>query len=777
MPGMSPSSKSPTNMGAFTGGTHAFLAQLSPQSISSISSSPFTPTFGHGHYAKSQHILASTPNIYVDKNNMPMANNDQLLNRHPTLANNTADTTDTAPNKTVMATRLRSGSLGSSSSPISPNTQLLVGAAPSPVSMNMLSPLSASAAAKLNGPPSCLPPSPYSPYLPSPLNRAAVQAANAASFPAPPQQIPTEQVPMGSFLNLLSPTTPNIVEGTETEGTPQMDQNTILFNKTVTTEVEEVRPASLTNNTEMEQPTEDKQPEPKEDDAKNAVSDNDSDDFDAEYNEREEQANQKRTNAMRELVHTERTYVKGLRYINRNYIQPLRAQVDSSASSTGESDWTAPLASDSNETSNGNNWVSSVINNTIIRGLSSRDVHMLFANLEDILVLHEGMLADLEKRFADWDVVDPVSDIIQMRLPQFRQYFLYIRNYPQAMSLLDRLTKQSANFRRFLAQSNNGKEDNSKMIAYLTMPTSRVTRYIEFLRTMCANMSSFHPDYQDLIACTGDISSMTAQVKYLLTAMENKRKVLDVQTSLTGFNGNLITERRRLMYTGELAKVNPASYAHESRIVFLFNDLILWAKVTAKGERQYRGLRELPFMEISDLIDTRYYCNTIQVGSGENMVLLAATTPEDKEHWSSLLRQAVKSCRKLQAEQHRRYKEAHVRQQQQPQPPSQQQQQQQQPASPASNRNMLPSQSAGQQALPPLPILPHNHNIHHGVPPPPTHKPPPPPSPSNGQGRAAPTSYAQHLNMLSNSNSNSNSITMLNTSIACLATAIPLKLI
>ena len=79
------------------------------------------------------------------------------------------------------------------------------------------------------------------------------------------------------------------------------------------------------------------------------------------------------------------------------------------------------------------------------------------------------------------------------------------------------------------------------MAVYLTMPTSRVTRYIEFLNNMCANMSHLHPDYYDLIDCTGDIGAITAQIRQLLGEMELKRKVLNVQTSLIGFNDCLVT--------------------------------------------------------------------------------------------------------------------------------------------------------------------------------------------------------------------------------------------
>jgi hypothetical protein len=46
------------------------------------------------------------------------------------------------------------------------------------------------------------------------------------------------------------------------------------------------------------------------------------------------------------------------------------------------------------------------------------------------------------------------------------------------------------------------------------------------------------------------------------------------------------------------------------------------------------------------------------------MILLAAKPTEEKEHWSLLLRHAVRRCRRMQTDQHRRYKEAHLQKQQ-----------------------------------------------------------------------------------------------------------------
>jgi hypothetical protein len=295
-----------------------------------------------------------------------------------------------------------------------------------------------------------LPPSPYSPLSPSPLNPAAVTAAELVSSTVFPYDKMTRPAHM-SFLSLAS--TNNSPQIDESSPPPPSGRNRIRDSLSAflgippdTGEGHGV-PDSFLAGKDLN--AKDEKPPGKQEDSEES----DPEEFGLEYDEREEQANQRRTNAMRELVHTERTYVKGLRHINRVYIQPLRAQVDSLAGGQNGEDLTAPLVKDSNNNTN-SNWVNSVMNTTMIRGLTPRDVHMLFANLEEILVMHEGMLEELERRFANWDVIDPISDIIQPRMAQFRKYFLYLRNYPQAMSILDRLTKQSTSFRKFLAVSN-----------------------------------------------------------------------------------------------------------------------------------------------------------------------------------------------------------------------------------------------------------------------------------------------------------------------------------
>jgi hypothetical protein len=49
-------------------------------------------------------------------------------------------------------------------------------------------------------------------------------------------------------------------------------------------------------------------------------------------------------------------------------------------------------------------------------------------------------------------------------------------------------------------------------------------------------------------------------------------------------------------------KVNTVSYTHEARMVFRFNDMILWAKVSPKGELQFR---------VSNVIYTNLLMNNI----------------------------------------------------------------------------------------------------------------------------------------------------------------------
>ncbi|CAG8831359.1 14761_t:CDS:2, partial [Racocetra persica] len=165
--------------------------------------------------------------------------------------------------------------------------------------------------------------------------------------------------------------------------------------------------------------------------------------------------------------------------------------------------------------------------------------------------------------------------------PYLKMYSAYLKGFPQAIATMERLNKDSKDFKKFIqAKPELG---NLPFNSFLSLPIQRIPRYKLLLEALLKHTEKTHPDYINLEQCVHQISLIAEEVNEKIRDAENQQKVLEIQNKVERLPGNIINPARRFIYQGDLYKVTqrmssikPYYLATEDRRAhFLFNDLLL----------------------------------------------------------------------------------------------------------------------------------------------------------------------------------------------------------
>ncbi|CAI2161420.1 7628_t:CDS:2 [Funneliformis geosporum] len=346
---------------------------------------------------------------------------------------------------------------------------------------------------------------------------------------------------------------------------------------------------------------------------------------DHEVNEQEITRNRKREAAVKEVLTTERTYVDGLRKLVNVFLSPLRENYQRSINKILS---TKPVA-------------------------TNDEISAIFGNIEQLLTLHEQLLKSLEERNRNWSPTQRISDIFLQTAPYLKMYIIYLKSFPQAITTMERLNKESKDFKKFLQQCQQKPElGGLPFNSFLSLPIQRIPRYKLLTEALLKHTKESHPDYQNLKKCVAQISAIAEEVNEKIRDAENQQKVLEIQATVTNLPKNIVDPARRFIYNGNLYKVTPRqtnnkpffTATQDLRAHFLFNDLLLFC-LDFQGIYHYKGEIDLRFATVKEIDDDSadqpfcFQILTTDVRNGAHTV--RATSFEEKNEWITRLKGAI----------------------------------------------------------------------------------------------------------------------------------------
>ncbi|XP_022380866.1 pleckstrin homology domain-containing family G member 2 isoform X2 [Enhydra lutris kenyoni] len=252
---------------------------------------------------------------------------------------------------------------------------------------------------------------------------------------------------------------------------------------------------------------------------------------------------------VREIVETERAYVRDLRSIVEDYLAPL---LDGG-----------------------------------VLGLSAEQVGMLFANIEDIYEFSSELLEDLEGSSS----AGGIAECFVQRSEDFDIYTLYCMNYPSSLALLRELSL-SPPAALWLQERQAQLRHSLPLQSFLLKPVQRILKYHLLLQELGKHWAE-GPGAGGREMVEEAIVSMTAVAWYIndmKRKQEHAARLQEVQRRLGGWTGPELSAFGELVLEGAFrggGGGGPRLRGGE-RLLFLFSRMLLVAKRRGP-EYTYKG--------------------------------------------------------------------------------------------------------------------------------------------------------------------------------------------
>lgn len=226
--------------------------------------------------------------------------------------------------------------------------------------------------------------------------------------------------------------------------------------------------------------------------------------------------------------------------------------------------------------------------------ISDLQLRQMFSEISVIRGFNAHLCGQLEKRQNDWAKSgQKLGDIFLGFVAYFRSYTAYVNNYNDAMALFYSLQAKNKSFQAFLAEKKVDPHLNGQELpAFLIMPIQRLPRYVMLLEDLLRNTPKDHPDFVDLTTALSKVQSVADYVNEKKREAENVNLVLDVQSRLSGMGKNLAEPHRRFVRQGEVMNADRKG----ETMLFLFNDILITAKQShGLGKLTEKGKEMLGF--------------------------------------------------------------------------------------------------------------------------------------------------------------------------------------
>ncbi|KAK2878446.1 hypothetical protein Q8A67_019237 [Cirrhinus molitorella] len=333
----------------------------------------------------------------------------------------------------------------------------------------------------------------------------------------------------------------------------------------------------------------------------------------------------RRSAVCKELLNSEKTYVRQLQAVATVYYTPLRAALDS--------------------------------NRAII---SSVSLITIFCPLLDILETNSVFLKELAERCEEWGPLQCVGDVCVKLCTKLRVYTNFFNNYPTILRTIDKCREMLPVFRSFLKRHDRTVATRMLSLQELFLtPSARVEEYVTLLQALTLHTPSEHPDYTQLSAALNSLLTYRGFIHKLKKSLDQDLRIMEAQNTIQSCP-NLLEESRYLITTQDVALLSCLNgdiaaslrmYEHVSDLgLFLFNDALVLTErsmsnmpfsLAVNTTHTFLASVALHCLKLKEITDTKYVRNAFQLESPKRLWICATDREEDKIRLLSALRSAI----------------------------------------------------------------------------------------------------------------------------------------
>ncbi|KAJ8369642.1 hypothetical protein SKAU_G00096700 [Synaphobranchus kaupii] len=293
--------------------------------------------------------------------------------------------------------------------------------------------------------------------------------------------------------------------------------------------------------------------------------------------------------------------------------------------------------------------------------LSPENVKILFSNIEDILNVHQEVLAALESSLQpEPQPQHALGHVFLQFKGRFSVYGEYCSNHEKALRLLLELNK-NPNVRTFLLHCmllGGKKTSDIPLEGYLLSPIQRICKYPLLLKELLKRTAKKHADYPAVEEALQAMKAVCSNINETKRQMEKLEALEQLQSHIEGWEGTNLTDIcTELLLHGNLLKISAGNI--QERVFFLFDNLLVYCKRKSRvsGKKSstkrtksingpqyvFRGRINTEVMEVENVEDgtADYHSNNYTVTNGwkihntakSKWFVCMAKNAEDKQKW------------------------------------------------------------------------------------------------------------------------------------------------
>ncbi|XP_029313744.1 spermatogenesis-associated protein 13 [Cottoperca gobio] len=278
---------------------------------------------------------------------------------------------------------------------------------------------------------------------------------------------------------------------------------------------------------------------------------------------------QMRTNVVKEIMNTERIYIKHLKDICEGYIRQCRKLPDM---------------------------------------FTELQLKTIFSNIEDIYRFQRQFLKDLEKKYdKDQPHLSEIGSCFLLQGEGFSIYSDYCNTHPAACAELQRLMKSSKYKHFFEACRLLQQMINISIAGFLLTPVQKICKYPLQLGELLKYTPKDHSDYSGVSKAYDAMKNVASLINERKRRLESIDTIAHWQVAILHWEGPDVLERSsELIHSGELARVVRQGKMQQ-RSFFLFDHQLVFCKkdVLRRDLLHYRGRLDMDQTEVLDVADGR----------------------------------------------------------------------------------------------------------------------------------------------------------------------------
>lgn len=284
--------------------------------------------------------------------------------------------------------------------------------------------------------------------------------------------------------------------------------------------------------------------------------------------------------------------------------------------------------------------------------LTKQQISSVFANLEAIYPVNEGMLAAL-RELQEGKAETSIGEIFVERSVLFKLYAVYCSNQPNIRDRILALKKELPEFDDFLKKQFRRPECRKlDLEAFLIKPLQRLCKYPLLIKELLKNTGSDHPEFAVLHQARTEISAIVTKVNERVRQVENLNKLIAITKEVEEANSvEIVVHNRAFVHEGPLTINKRLCYC------YLFSDSFLICRVKKKKEedvREVSRLAPLTMLSVADLEDVDDAKNRFEIAEvGHKIRVARAGSRIKKKQWLKHLQTCISAVEVNEADKQR----------------------------------------------------------------------------------------------------------------------------